>query len=354
VKSGLELAPQLPHYEGLIQQGTNWVPYVMFRNNPNYRSPAVNTDSRGFRISYAGSQQCSLADHRPDGPVSLVLGGSTAFGFGAGSDEATLASQLARCTGRPWLNLASNGCNSTQEVMLFLLHRHELPAVQDIVIFSGINNLVTSGMPDPDNDYGKFFYSGDFYSKMNSYGENGVDTSKASVSSLPQADSVVSRLRQLIRRKPAAAAPPEPAPVAERVASTTDILARDLDRLLDLAAPTGARVHFALQPTISWTGKPWSAEERSLCDDPVSPMWATVWHDFLGDLATTEVHGMYARRVADLCEQRGISFIDVSQLLGKSEVADHWLFLDTCHLSDEGLSVVAEMMQNEFNLQGVR
>jgi hypothetical protein len=38
--------------------------------------------------------------------------------------------------------------------VLFLLHRHQLPAVRDIAVFSGVNNLVVAGLPGATADYG--------------------------------------------------------------------------------------------------------------------------------------------------------------------------------------------------------
>ncbi|MEK8174279.1 hypothetical protein NKH77_50610 [Streptomyces sp. M19] len=103
----------------------------------------------------------------PPGAVSVLLGGSPAFGFGASCDEETLASHLAAGPDAvPWLNLACNGFNSTQELITFLLHRHQLPVIRDIVVMSGLNNLVLAGLPKADSDYGQFFYSGEFARRL--------------------------------------------------------------------------------------------------------------------------------------------------------------------------------------------
>src|SRR5262245_19192868 len=97
------LTPQVREYQ-LFMAGEaespeeiviNWVPYVMFYNLGGYRSSVLNTDKSGFRYSHSPRGRHSLAEDRPEGPLSVVLGGSPAFGFGATTDAWTIPSRLA-------------------------------------------------------------------------------------------------------------------------------------------------------------------------------------------------------------------------------------------------------------------
>ena len=40
-----------------------------------------------------------------------------------------------------WINFGGRSFNSTQELILFTLHRHLLPPIKEIVLFSGFNDL---------------------------------------------------------------------------------------------------------------------------------------------------------------------------------------------------------------------
>ncbi|MEU9335678.1 IopA [Streptomyces sp. NPDC048290] len=334
------LAPQLAQYEKFAMSGVHWLPYVMYFNQPGYRSPVLNTDSRGFRISHGAQDTYALGDRLPEGPVSLLMGGSSAFGFGAGSDRTTLASLLSQTSGTPWLNLAAPAFNSTQEVILFLLHRQELPRVQDVVIFSGLNNLVVSALPGADQGYGQFFFSGDFYGEL-----SGVAVQRSSVAHTAGPRGGLRRLLSRSGRR--TAAPAEP-PLDRRVSIAATALGHDLDRLLDLLAPTGARVRFALQPTLRWSRKPPTAEETLLTSEDGS-VWSRMWSGFRPAL-TEEAHQRYAAEVARVCKERGVDFLDVNTAPGLHAERDAWLFVDPVHLGDHGTAVVASLLSSAFEL----
>ena len=237
------LTPHMKQYEDFALGDIRWLPYVIFFNKPGYASPALHTDSAGFRVSHGPCGSCSLQDAPSAGEVSVLLGSSTAFGLGASGDEHTLPSLLSQGPGGvPWLNLAAPAFNSTQEVVLFLLHRHQLPAVRNIVVFSGLNNLVVAGLPAATADYGQFFFSGPFLRQM------GVPEQE-------EPKWALGRIAQATRRLARGGTPdgkPEILDVAERVEVAARTTVRDLARLQELAAPAGARVHFVLQPTIAW------------------------------------------------------------------------------------------------------
>ncbi|MEV7286360.1 SGNH/GDSL hydrolase family protein [Streptomyces sp. NPDC093252] len=333
------LAPQLAQYEKFAMSGVHWQPYVMYFNQPDYRSPVLTTDSRGFRLSHGlRDVPHSLGDHLPEGPVSLLMGGSSAFGFGAGSDRTTLASLLGRETGTPWLNLAAPAFNSTQEVLLFLLHRHQLPQIRDVVIFSGLNNLVLSALPGADRGFGQFFFSGEFYGEL-----SGAAVRRGAVAGIARPRSGLRRL--LSRSGPPAQ--PEP-PLDQRVATAAGALRRDLDRLLELLAPTGARVRFALQPTLPWSRKKPSAEESVLLREDGS-LWSTMWAGFRTAL-TEEAHERYAEETARVCRERGVDFLDLSAALASHPDRDGWLFVDPVHLNDRGNALATTLLCAAFGI----
>lgn len=330
------LTPHMKQYEDFAMGDIRWLPYVMFFNRPGYRSAVLNTDSAGFRVSHGPAGPCSLQDAFPEGEVSVLLGASPAFGLGASGDEWTLSSMLSRGPrAASWLNFAAPAFNSTQEVLLFMLHRHRLGAVRDIVVFSGLNNLVVAGLPAAKADYGQFFFSGEFFRQLGTADQG-------------QPRWALGRLTQATRRKGRDAAPEEVLDLPDRVETAVGNATRDLGRLLELAAPTGARVHFVLQPTAAWTAKPPSPEETALIEenDRERPqMW-----DLFRPVLDPSVHRMYAHRLESVCKELGVAFLDANTALASAPSADAWLFVDQAHLNDAGTRKVAEIMKAELDL----
>jgi len=334
----------MKQYEEFATGSIRWLPYVMFFNRPDFRSAVVNTDSGGFRVSHTPGGAFSLYGSMPDGDVSVVLGASPAFGFGASSDERTLTSMLSRKPSSvPWLNLAAPGFTSTQEVVLFLLHRHLLPRVRDVVVVSGVNNLVVAGLPAAESEYGQFFFSGEFFRQL------GVPEMGQRYE---QPRWALGRIAQAIRRTDRTERPDENAEAASarRIEIAVRRTVRDLDRFRELVASTGARLHFVLQPTAAWTGKTYTREERFLIEENTTER-AAMWNLF-NPVLTRSVHRSYARQLAAACAERSLPFLDLNTALGAAEVAGEWLFVDQVHLNDVGNEVAADIISAELGLTG--
>ena len=133
------LAPQMADYRAETQV---YVPYVMHGARPAIRRLSHSTDEYGFRRTLRGGEPMSLAAFHAlpaAGKPSALIGNSTAFGVGASSDAATIASQLNALGSRVWFNFAGRTFNQVQELIAFLLFA---PArVDTAVLMTGINLL---------------------------------------------------------------------------------------------------------------------------------------------------------------------------------------------------------------------
>ena len=141
-----KLIPQLSDYDNI---GLKWHPSIMFFHRENYRSRAVNTDSFGFRITESKSDKFSPASYflsNKKEKVSLVIGGSTAFGVGASSDKYNLASLLTNKSKIKYLNFGGRAFNSDQELSLFKNFIENLPNIEEVIILSGTNDLYLSSI----------------------------------------------------------------------------------------------------------------------------------------------------------------------------------------------------------------
>ncbi|RZS30532.1 hypothetical protein EV193_11652 [Herbihabitans rhizosphaerae] len=335
------LIPEIECYEEFTTGDIRWLPYVMFFNRTDFTSSALNTDSAGFRVTHGPAGPASL-DALPDGPVNVLLGASPAFGFGSSSDHKTISSFLSNGpSGTPWLNFGAPALNSTQELILFMLHRHELPQPRDVVVFSGLNNLITAGLPNSDKGYGQFFFSGEFFTQL------GVPEMAH-----PQwGQSALARVAEKVGLRGKRAEPePKTPSVEERIDIAIRNLRRDLDVLRDVVTPTGARLHFALQPTLPWTGKPYSTEEKLLIeadekDEERAAMWA-----LFNAAVDPAVHKEYAGLIEKFCADRDIPFIDTNKAVAEKVTAEQWIFFDKVHLTDDGNELVAAIITAELDL----
>src|SRR3569833_4742654 len=144
-----ELTPQMQGYVGefMDPDTLGWLPYVMYIHPTNFRTDIVPTDDSGFRYSEARNARYSATTLNTEDPVRQLVGSSTAFGTGATADRHTLSSRLTENDPRPerWINFSGRAFPRMQELFQFLLYRHRLPPVKEVVIFSGLNDLVLFG-----------------------------------------------------------------------------------------------------------------------------------------------------------------------------------------------------------------
>ena len=74
------------------QMTCDYKPFVMFFNKSNFISNVVNTDDLGFRYNYYNGFLKKKSEFYDQDEVSLILGGSSVFGFGSTSDNNTISS----------------------------------------------------------------------------------------------------------------------------------------------------------------------------------------------------------------------------------------------------------------------
>ena len=134
-------SPLQQDYQRFLLLGSRRAPYTLHVHETGYRSGTINTDALGLRYSHCAGKRFSAAEHGGASRINLLVGGSTALGIGASSDEHTVASHLSMLTGEVWLSLAGCGLNATQELMMFLTHQHRLGQLGHVVVLSGLNSL---------------------------------------------------------------------------------------------------------------------------------------------------------------------------------------------------------------------
>ncbi|WP_371617707.1 SGNH/GDSL hydrolase family protein [Streptomyces sp. NBC_00454] len=324
-----ELAPYLTGYEEkFTSKGEiRWLPHLLYFHPQSYTSEVVNTDSVGFRYATDGDRSYSVADHGTADSVRLLAGSSTVFGIGASSDAWTLPSRLNVHDEREqtWLNFGGRSFNSTQELLLLTLYRHLLPKVDEIVLFSGFNNLSLARMPQVRNeDHGTFF-------QYNMYNEKFT---------APSESKSGSSVFNLLRKKQESAAPAAPVPpsISEQIEYAAELTLRHLDAWKALASTWDAKITYILQPLSGWVRDKGSKEEELIFDELERLGGFAAMY---GDILSKDVNIEYAARLEQGAKDLGINFVNFSPIMAESAEADQWLFIDRIHLTDNGHDFVA-------------
>ena len=153
IKDRYSIVPQMKNYDQISYE---YKPFVMFFNCPNYKSKIVNTDEIGFRLNYHNNNFEKLSSFFNMENVTIVIGGSLVFGFGATSDSNTISSILSNKTNKVYLNFGATAFNSKQEILLFLNFFQKFKKIDKVIIVSGANDLYLNLINEED-EWGNFF-----------------------------------------------------------------------------------------------------------------------------------------------------------------------------------------------------
>lgn len=330
-----EIAPQMRDYD--LLEDKVWLPYLMTFHMPLRKTRSFTTDEQGFRSTLYEGRPLSWKEYNEgDFERGALIGASTAFGVGATSDADSLASLLNRPGGTRWFNFAGRAFNSTQELLVFLLH---LPRdVKSVLLFTGLNNLVLSFLAGSTSPVYNSFYAQSVF-------ERGLQSGEVT--------GVQGSFRLLMREISHRLSPPasgnggtKPADLREAYNQILTCFRRDMRLWALLREGMGFHLYFAFQPMASWIKKELAPQEKelfSLLDSGLGPQgWAPI-------AAYLEQHNKdYIADIRGICREQEIPFLDLNQASGLER--PDWLFVDRAHLTDLGTRRVSEIVRGEFSL----
>lgn len=338
------LAPQMRDIvEFLKPEKTRWLLYTMFFNPKNFRSPTINTDDLGFRISRANGRVMRVSDTYEIGvPVNLIVGSSAALGVGATADEFTLSSNLARVRDETWLNFTGFAYNAMQEVILFLLHSRRFSDIRNVVLVSGVNTLALEGLPEQfRTDHGRCYYSHEYKEYMSRYNE------EHSSRHLPVMQIARRRWRKFWTRDDESMTTAAGIDTAAAIQSASEAIADALEHWVSLLRPHGARLSYFLQPVSAWAKESLEPEEVEVLN--AFSRGSTDSIDFYGNLLGSQVHESFVDALSARCRRIGVPFYDLSVLIRCHAMGRANIFVDHVHFNDTGYAGAASIINDHID-----
>lgn len=327
------LVPWAAEYD-LLGGRVEFRPYVLALPERGVSLPSVRIDELGLRFSLdaCGEPWAVANGPRTDGhPIGVLVGNSVAFGVGTTSDGAHLASRLAAHSGRAWASMTARTFTAWQELILFQTHRHLLGPIDEIVVFSGLNDLYLYFLPTMDDPvFGVCFYLERLRRAL---------TPSLALSDQPTRVLIKELLLRLRHRRPQTSVtlPDIDASVRARRPQRAEILER-LDRVLGywamISRQEGVALRFVLQPLLPWLDRPMEPQEVALLDE--ADAQADRWNTLMRAVLDLEMRNWYVDGLAQICRRHGLAFTDFNATLAAAARPGEWLFVDRVHLTDLG------------------
>jgi len=334
-------SPLQQDYQRFLQLGSRRAPHALHIHESGYSSGTINTDALGLRYSHCAGKRFSAAERGTAPRINLLVGGSTALGVGASSDEHTVASHLSMLTGEVWLSLAGCGLNAGQELLMFLTHQHRLGQLGHVVVLSGLNTLAHEALYEILASPREAHHVTGFQEALNSFSD-GMPPAAA-----PRRQSLWRRIGQALAAPPPAPPAAQPlSPPEKRLVRAADSIGRTLRQWERLLADSHATLTFILQPLLPWCRETLPAGEQAmlaaLARQPAN------FERLLDGVFDSHLHTAFFRRIKDQADP--VACYDMNSMLSSSPVFGADLFVDRLHLNDLGNNALAKVITAKLGL----
>jgi hypothetical protein len=302
-------------------------PFTVYKNLPSQRTSAFSVNSRGLRAD-------ENAERDPSSKI-LFLGGSAAFGQGAGSNEETIPYILERST-KPHrvLNAGVIGFLSGQELTYLVTDLVDYgPSV--VVAYDGWNDLYDAVYARA-GDNGELGFNHNFFGLEDQLLLNyqtQVSPFK-SLSRLVEVTSKKSLLLTLFAQSLQASPAPRPGIRKDRLDSIVSSYARNLRKMAVFSRACGARFIVVFQPELGQKQHPTEAEQRMLANGIDHPDYR---EEFVG------LYRLFLTKAKQQLARDGIEWLDINENPKYLESTDA-LFVDVVHTNRRGNELVADII----------
>lgn len=315
------IASQMKEYDAIK---SNWIPFIMFMQKPNYRSKVLNTDQFGFRFNYLNKKIDNIFEYSSSN--KMVIGNSGVFGVGATSDEFTLPSFLSKKTDNNYLNFGGRAFSGFQEILLFNKYVNKIKSLKEILIVSGINDLFIINQSDNFNYDESLMYNKNFFTYVMNKPQ------KKTFSKIADFFSNKENVHELNKSKK----------------NKIEILKNNLDRNIFfwgmIKKALDIKIKFILQPCATWCKKNLSNQEEKIFneldknhrDNNIQKFFSSQDHEMISDI------------YRENCKKHNIDYINLNEYFNEYDDKKNWLFVDRVHLTNEGYEKTAEIILRNF------
>ena len=346
-----KLAPQMREYDKLANI---WKPFVMFFNQPNFKSQVFNLDKFGLRFNDLSNlknlnieKNNSIFNEKIFSnckETAALVGASTAFGTGASSDAYTIPSILSKKTNTHFLNVSCSGFSGFQEIILFQSFINLLKNIKKIIVLSGLNDLfLINHLSTFDPVFGPHYFSQRYIKGMVqdtlSWRRNLAKVIfepfiKHNVywNSVTKKQLLNFLLKKNEFKKP---------DLSNKKEIFKNLIEKNFQFWSNIQRGMGIKVIYALQPFANWCKKKFSDEEKeifSVVDTTTIKTYQTL------KLIDKKAHIDYKNILQENCSYHNFDFIDCNDYLSNNNFDKQWLFVDRSHLTDLGNKHVAEFI----------
>lgn len=336
----LKTFPQMLSYDKMT--GGRQTPYSMLSGPVSYQSSNINTDNYGFRKSKFQNQMLSVSDLESIDSVNFLIGGSTVFGVGATDDSTTISSMLSQRTNKVWINLGLRGGVSFQELIHLMHIFRKAKKIENIIFFSGINDIYTNFLQLEKSIYDHAVNEIDIEFVSKSLKRQLICKLFSKIYSCRTKDLQELPIKKIVLGQFVRSHYEEHNPID----TICDIIQRNFLLYRGIKSLVSGQVGFVLQPFFPWTNKTASPEEKVTLDYLNQLQAQTLWPEIRDAIAKPEVHNKIIDCYNKASALEGIPFEDSNKFFSTNET----LFVDSVHLSDKGNSIAADVIIKKFNL----
>lgn len=346
-----------PGYEDYKNMLHEFRPFMMFTNADNYKTNKVNTDRLGFRkVIYKGKLIGIDELKKYSKTIDVLLGGSTAFSMGSLSDKETIHSELTNLK-RLCFSLGIRGASSHQELLAFLKFKNFFPAVKNIIILSGFNDIAIAAEKESIfyQDFGTvmgarhhalnfLFQSGSHYEERWIKGmynfffyvvylSNKSKTFKKFLSffSYFKQGRLQLKTAKLLNQT-----------FEQKIKNLNKMISNDFDTWSIIQKQLKINIIYVFQPVLSWTNKPLTNFESQIFQTEKK----NLKYSFAKDYTDKKIYKKHRDFIKNCCHKSGIKFLDGNQLILKSDHKKNF-FIDMTHLTSYGNEFMARNI-NKF------
>ena len=336
------ITPQMKFYD---QLSVDFEAYTMFFNTKLFNSKIVNTDELGFRYNFFKNDTntfTNLINNQDE--FSIVIGGSTVFGFGATGDDKTLSSLLTKKSDELQLTFGATAFNSKQEIILFTKKITQLKKIKKIIIVSGVNDLYLNITNSNDNN--NFFFKKNYQLANNLYKiRNNLGKKLLYLIYKINNDKFIDprklSFKDIFKKK--------------KIKNIPDYLDKNImisnyNQIFSvwsaLSQKFGFEINFYFQPLAGWLNKEFHKTEKELFN--ILDNSDDYSHQILKKISLKENYLTLSKIIKNVCKKYEIKFFDLNYELDKiTNNTDH-LFVDRVHLTDLGYELVSKIILNKL------